>query len=131
MGNCLKSASEDDNISFLRENIETTPRESIDQVSVFFCLLIFSCFWLNITINERKKGLKETHESAVMWHWTSSYVNVKKLFGCLSRYVKCCSIHRCVTIRTLSNLIKLNGFLLQEFSRRCYFSVYQNESLYQ
>ncbi|XP_063704126.1 RING finger protein 11 [Culicoides brevitarsis] len=31
MGNCLKSTSEDDNISFLRENIETTPRESIDQ----------------------------------------------------------------------------------------------------
>lgn len=40
MGNCLKSASEDDNISFLRENIETTPRESIDQVSDFLRMFL-------------------------------------------------------------------------------------------
>lgn len=33
MGNCLKSASEDDDVSFLRENIEPSPRESVDQVS--------------------------------------------------------------------------------------------------
>lgn len=32
MGNCLKSTTEDDNISFLRENIETSPRDSVDQV---------------------------------------------------------------------------------------------------
>jgi len=31
MGNCLKSTSEDDDISFLRENIEPSPRDSVDQ----------------------------------------------------------------------------------------------------
>ena len=41
MGNCLKSASEDDNISFFRENTETSPRESVDQGIIDFLSLYY------------------------------------------------------------------------------------------